>query len=90
MEEGDKNPGMVFENVENFDNNELYMDKNAENSKENLESSNTAALFLLPYLFKPICIRQKSKKYPTGWKAGKSEIADGFILSDFGKTFLIV
>ena len=44
MEEGDKNPGMVIENVENFDNNELSMDKNAENSKENLENSNTATL----------------------------------------------
>ena len=44
MEEGDKNPGMVIENVENFNNNELTIDTNAENSKENLESSNTATL----------------------------------------------
>ena len=35
---------MVIESVENFDNNELSMDKNAENSKENLENSNTATL----------------------------------------------
>ena len=42
MEEGDKNSGMLIKNVEIFDNNELYMNKNAEKSKENLESSNTA------------------------------------------------
>ena len=61
---------ITYKNAENFLNvSKFFSDVHVE----------TLALFALPYIFKPVLAKAKSKTCPQTWRAGKVEIAEGFI-----------